>query len=537
MWRRVDANKQWDGDRAVGGGERSGWRSRESLIRAVVCVLEPLEQRVFLSGNGLAVTYWNNASPTYSNSLNFSGSSVSRIDPTVNFDWGSASPSGAIQPDTFSARWTGQIAIPATATYTFYARSDDGVKLWVNEVLVINNWRNQSATERSGSITLTGGQRYDIRMEYYDNLGSAVAQLRWSSPTIAKAIVPQSVLYSTALPAAPAVLTPLPATAAGNVPKITLAWTASSADQNGYVVERSADGINFTAIATVAAGTTSYGDAGGLAAGTSYTYRLRSAGSGGVVSVTAAAKTAGFHVYDGMLFTGEPDPSSSGMERLYITYNNNDGIWGSSGTQPNEAATRALADKVWGLHQVLCFDCESLSLDLRFTSAAEVQANMTTLAQFVDWAHSERPQLKVGFYGIMPLSDYWAPTYFATQDPAKLQAWKDANAFLSPLAQKVDVIFPSLYTSYDDQAAWQVYAQANIEQARQYGKPVVPFLSMYYPSGLSALGGQSLPADYWQMQQNLVRQNADGLVIWGGWAVAWDANAPWWQATQAFLAS
>src|SRR4029453_18618114 len=76
------------------------------------------------SGTGLSATYFDNA--------DFTGAAVSRVDPTVNFSWGSGSPASAIGVDTFSARWTGQIEAPYTGAYTFYTVSDDGVRLWVN---------------------------------------------------------------------------------------------------------------------------------------------------------------------------------------------------------------------------------------------------------------------------------------------------------------------------------------------------------------------------------------------------------------------
>jgi hypothetical protein len=97
--------------------------------------------------------------------------------------------------DTFSVRWTGQVMPQFSETYTFYTTSNDGVRLWVNGQLLIDNWTDHAATENSGTITLTGGQRYDIRMDFYDNLRNAVARLSWSSPSTAKAVVPTARLF------------------------------------------------------------------------------------------------------------------------------------------------------------------------------------------------------------------------------------------------------------------------------------------------------------------------------------------------------
>jgi hypothetical protein len=81
-------------------------------------------------------------------------------------------------------------------TYTFYLRADDGLRLWVNGQLLVDQWKDQGTTEYAGSIALTAGQKYDIRVDYYDNSLSAVAQLSWSSATTPKQIIPQAQLYS-----------------------------------------------------------------------------------------------------------------------------------------------------------------------------------------------------------------------------------------------------------------------------------------------------------------------------------------------------
>lgn len=139
-------------------------------------------------GNGLAVTYFNNADLT--------GSTVGRVDPTVNFNWGNGSPAGAIDTDTFSARWTGQVLAEKNETYTFYTKSDDGARLWVNGELIIDRWRTQSDTEWSGTIALEAGKKYALKLEYFDDKYAASAALRWSSATTPKAIVPQANLFS-----------------------------------------------------------------------------------------------------------------------------------------------------------------------------------------------------------------------------------------------------------------------------------------------------------------------------------------------------
>jgi hypothetical protein len=131
----------------------------------------------------------------YYNGMNFENLILSRIDPQINFNWGDpGSPDPSVAVDQFSARWTGEVEAAFTETYTFYTTSDDGVRLWVNGVQVVDSWVDQSPTEHSGTIDLVAGTTYSLVMEYYENGGGAVAELRWSSPSTPKQLIPQAAL-------------------------------------------------------------------------------------------------------------------------------------------------------------------------------------------------------------------------------------------------------------------------------------------------------------------------------------------------------
>ncbi|ACE86143.1 DUF6701 domain-containing protein [Cellvibrio japonicus] len=121
----------------------------------------------------------------YFNNVNLSGTAAgTRVDTRVDFNWGSGSPGvSGIGSDQFSARWNGRVRAPVTGNYRFQTVSDDGVRLWVNNQLLIDNWNDHSATTNtSGTITLEAGYAYDLRLEYYENGGQAVIRLLWSMP-------------------------------------------------------------------------------------------------------------------------------------------------------------------------------------------------------------------------------------------------------------------------------------------------------------------------------------------------------------------
>ncbi len=140
------------------------------------------------SGNGLRGEYFDN--------IDFTNLAFTRTDATVNFNWDLGSPDPAVESDTFSVRWTGLVQALHSETYTFYTGSDDGVRLYVNNQLIIENYTDHPGTVDSGTINLVAGQLYDIRLEYYENEGYAVAQLAWSSTSQALQIIPQSQLFA-----------------------------------------------------------------------------------------------------------------------------------------------------------------------------------------------------------------------------------------------------------------------------------------------------------------------------------------------------
>lgn len=131
---------------------------------------------------------------SYYDTVDLTGTPSTRVDPTVNFNWGSASPMTGIGTDDFSARWTGYLTTSTTETYTFRTSSDDGVRLWVNGKLIVDDWTDHSWTDDTADVALTAGQKYSVKMEYYDKAYDAIAMLRWSSPSVALSPIPSTAL-------------------------------------------------------------------------------------------------------------------------------------------------------------------------------------------------------------------------------------------------------------------------------------------------------------------------------------------------------
>ncbi len=161
------------------------------LATEIVCVTklggEFLGAGSECAGNkGLLATYYDN--------MDFTGNAVTRVDTQIDFNWGSGGPAAGIGANTFSAVWEGYLLPPATGLYTLYISNDDGMRVYVDGQLVVDRWVDQAVRETSGTVMLTGGTSVPIRVEYYENSGSAVARLRWSSDQFGKETIPPAAL-------------------------------------------------------------------------------------------------------------------------------------------------------------------------------------------------------------------------------------------------------------------------------------------------------------------------------------------------------
>ncbi|MCX6809850.1 MAG: PA14 domain-containing protein [Candidatus Berkelbacteria bacterium] len=160
------------------------------------------------TGNGLKGEYFKTVSPTGTPEFTC-------LVKKLEFNWIATQPTsahdgctpqtGAVGIDNFSVKYTGQVQPQYSDTYTFYALTDDGVKVWVNSQLIINTWTNQtSSVESKGTIALQAGKKYPIKIEYYNGVGNAQMQLLWSNSHSltaftshqVKQTIPQSRLYT-----------------------------------------------------------------------------------------------------------------------------------------------------------------------------------------------------------------------------------------------------------------------------------------------------------------------------------------------------
>jgi len=160
--------------------------SRDKLISRAPITNMPVKD---LGRNSLSAEYYNNP--------NLAGTpALTRHDNNVDFNWRGGSPASVIGKDSFSVRWQGKIKPKYSEKYTFYASSDDGVRVWVGNKLLIDSWNKQSGITHKGTLTMNAGTLYNIKVEYFENHGDASIRLRWMSPHQKEAIIPQNALFS-----------------------------------------------------------------------------------------------------------------------------------------------------------------------------------------------------------------------------------------------------------------------------------------------------------------------------------------------------
>jgi hypothetical protein len=120
--------------------------------------------------------YWDAA---YWNNTALSGPpAVQRADADLNNNWGTGSPAPGVNADGFSARWTRYIDV-TPANYRFTVTADDGMRLWVDTTLLIDQWKDQGPTTYTADTYLGPGHHL-VKVEYYENMGIAVAQVSWA---------------------------------------------------------------------------------------------------------------------------------------------------------------------------------------------------------------------------------------------------------------------------------------------------------------------------------------------------------------------
>lgn len=127
---------------------------------------------------------------------NFDRLVTTRTDKAINFVWTTTkegwfgseervyvSPAPGVPAENFSVRWTGSLRAPETGVYTLVVSTDDGMRVFLGGVTVLDTWRNQPVTDYSREVELEAGKTYPIKVEYYQVRWDATAKVSWKLPS------------------------------------------------------------------------------------------------------------------------------------------------------------------------------------------------------------------------------------------------------------------------------------------------------------------------------------------------------------------
>ncbi|MEM0993484.1 MAG: PQQ-dependent sugar dehydrogenase [Bacteroidota bacterium] len=120
-----------------------------------------------------------------------------QVDSVINFNWAFESPDERLEEYQYAMEWLGEIVPLVSDVHTFHLFADDGVRLYINDEKIIDQWKAKSAQALTGEIALEAGRRYSIRLEYKEHAewSWGILQLFWSADLLPKSIIPQSQLY------------------------------------------------------------------------------------------------------------------------------------------------------------------------------------------------------------------------------------------------------------------------------------------------------------------------------------------------------
>ncbi|MHC4361545.1 MAG: PA14 domain-containing protein [Planctomycetota bacterium] len=345
-------------------------------------------------GGGLTAEYFNNT-------LLSGEPAVTRVDPEIDFDWGTAdvpgenSPDASINVNNFGARWTGELKVDLTDKYIFGINANNGFRLWLDGEPIIKHWNNSTTGKvQSSPIELVGGESYSIRMEYFEGEGTAIAQLFWESSTREEQIIPSGALQPLSRAGDPS-----PYNGATGVTQMIIpTWRASetAASHQVYFGTDAEAVSNATTASPEYKGSRALGsetiDPGKLAWQTTYYWRVdevdstNNAAAGKVWSFT----TGDFLVVEDFESYNDLNPGDPGSNRIFTAWTDGYGTTTNGALVGNDAAPFMELGFVHGGLQ---------SLPYFYDNANKTSEATLTLTYPRNWTEESVTKLSIWFRG------------------------------------------------------------------------------------------------------------------------------------------
>jgi hypothetical protein len=242
-----------------------------------------------------------------------------------------------------------------------------------------------------------------------------------------------------------------------------------------------------------------------------------------------------FSIYNAMQYQSMPDLTTQGLRAINLI-NETSLFTSKTDLSPDSEKIENLAIQSTNQQGVpIVFDIEDWSY-----------AN-SSLPTTIDWfldvigVFKQYNTSQMGFYGVVP-NDAYNWENIEPIGGSNYVKWQQLNTNLSPIADQIDLFFPSFYTDDNDTVSWNEFVTATLGELKKYNinKPVYAFLWPQYHDGTPDQY-QFLDTNVWKYELETLYPLVDGIVIWSsskilpGVSSTWDDSWPWWIVTQEFI--
>jgi len=325
---------------------------------------------------------------------------LTRVEDSIDHDWAEEIVAGL--SDQVSARWTADLEAPITDDYTLITRSDDGVRLWLDGALLIDNWTNHAAADNKAAVALNAGEIYSVRMEWYEDGAGAVAQLSWQSPSMSRRVIPGGALQP---PLRAGALSP--GNGDLNAPQtVTLSWSAGEG-ATGHHLYFGADAETVANAATPTVeqpkDDTTY-DAGALEWGQTYYWRVDEEQADGTV---LAGKVWSFTTSDYLVVDDFESYTDEEGTRLFD-------LWMDGWDDPDNGSVVGNAEAPFTEQQIVRTGAQSMNLAYDNSTFAMISEATYTWSSPQNWTAHGLTTLKLYVRG--RTSNNPAPLYVVLED-------------------------------------------------------------------------------------------------------------------------
>lgn len=144
-------------------------------------------------------------------------------------------------------------------------------------------------------------------------------------------------------------------------------------------------------------------------------------------------------------------------------------------------------------------------------SAEEISSSTSKLIEIIDAAKEVLPEVQIGLYSTFPYGHYWN---ISRGKDGAVEKFLAHNEMASEIANHIDIIFPSLYSYYNEFEEWRDYANILIDYSQSFGKPVIPFINPKFHPYNKELAWKAIPEELFVKQMNFVSTKVEAVQVW-----------------------